>query len=190
MQQIPLSMVGADVWPAGTVLDFAGSTAPTGWLLCYGQAVSRTTYAALFAAIGVVYGAGDGSTTFALPDLRGRVAAGKDDMGGSAAGRLTSNGLGVGGTGLGNAGGGDTQTLSISHLPAHGHPFQLSVNTASPASSTTTGGFMLNTNTSSSRTAYAGNAGNTAGEQIGGTGGNAAHSITQPTMVLNKIIKT
>lgn len=79
-----------DLWAGmtGTVLPFAGSAAPIGWLLCYGQAVSRTTYANLFAAIGTAYGAGDGSTTFNVPDLRGRVAAGKDDMGGTAASRL------------------------------------------------------------------------------------------------------
>lgn len=71
--------------PAGAYLPFAGSTAPTGWLLCAGQAVSRTTYAALFAVVGTTYGIGDGSTTFNLPDLRGRVIAGKDDMNGTAA---------------------------------------------------------------------------------------------------------
>ena len=69
--------------PTGVVLPFAGAAAPVGWLLCYGQTVSRATYAALFAAIGTTYGAGDGSTTFALPDLRGRIAGGKDDMGGT-----------------------------------------------------------------------------------------------------------
>lgn len=73
----------------GTVLPFAGSAAPDGWILCYGQAVSRTAYANLFAVIGTTFGTGDGSTTFNLPDLRGRIAAGKDNMGGSAAGRLT-----------------------------------------------------------------------------------------------------
>lgn len=62
--------------PAGAVIFFAGAAAPTGWLLCNGQAVSRTTYAALFAAIGVVYGVGNGSTTFNVPDLRGRVPVG------------------------------------------------------------------------------------------------------------------
>lgn len=79
-----------DLWAGmtGTVLPFAGSAAPTDWLLCYGQAVSRATYANLFAVIGTTYGAGDGSTTFNVPDLRGRVAAGKDNMGGTAANRL------------------------------------------------------------------------------------------------------
>lgn len=70
--------------PSGVVLPFAGSTAPSGWLLCFGQAVSRTTYASLFAAIGTAFGVGDGSTTFNLPDMRGRVPGGKDDMGAHA----------------------------------------------------------------------------------------------------------
>jgi len=77
--------------PSGMLAPFAGTSAPSGWFLCYGQAVSRTTYAALFTAIGTVYGIGDGSTTFNLPDLRGRTIAGQDDMGGSAASRLTGD---------------------------------------------------------------------------------------------------
>lgn len=63
--------------PAGTVNLTARSTAAPGYLLCDGAAVSRTTYAGLFSAIGTVYGAGDGSTTFNLPDLQGRVPVGK-----------------------------------------------------------------------------------------------------------------
>lgn len=66
------------VLPTGSVIPFAGKTAPTGWLLCQGQAVSRTTYAQLFSVIGTTFGSGDGSTTFNLPDLRGRVAVGVD----------------------------------------------------------------------------------------------------------------
>ena len=64
--------------PTGAVMPFAGANAPTGWLLCDGSAVPRTTYAALFAVIGTTYGSGDGASTFNLPDLRGRVAAGVD----------------------------------------------------------------------------------------------------------------
>lgn len=75
--------------PAGAMFPFAGTAAPTGYLLCDGSAVSRSTYAALFTAIGTVWGAGDGTTTFNLPDMRGRVAAGRDDMGGTNAQRLT-----------------------------------------------------------------------------------------------------
>lgn len=62
--------------PPGAVIPYAGSSAPDGWLLCDGRTVSRTTYAALFAVIGATYGAGDGNTNFALPNLQGRVAAG------------------------------------------------------------------------------------------------------------------
>ena len=96
---------GAISAPAGTVNTFAGSTAPAGWLLAYGQAVSRTTYADLYAIIGNTYGAGDGSTTFNIPDMRGRVVAGEDDMGGTAASRLTSAVSGVNGATLGATGG-------------------------------------------------------------------------------------
>lgn len=63
--------------PAGSILMFGGTTAPTGWLLCNGSAVSRTTYATLFTAIGTNYGVGDGSSTFNLPDLQGRMPVGK-----------------------------------------------------------------------------------------------------------------
>lgn len=80
-----------DFLAPGIVQQYAGSSAPVGWLLCYGQAVSRATYAGLFQVIGTAFGAGDGSTTFNLPDLRGRVVAGADNMGGTAAGRLNIN---------------------------------------------------------------------------------------------------
>lgn len=83
-----LAAIRALATPPGAYMPYAGATAPTGWLLCAGQAVSRTTYAALFAAIGTTHGAGDGSATFNLPDLRGRVPAGKDNMEGTAANRL------------------------------------------------------------------------------------------------------
>lgn len=74
--------------PVGIVMDFAGDAAPDGWLFCFGQAVERTTYEDLFNLIGVTYGTGDGVNTFNIPDCRGRVIAGKDDMGGTAATRL------------------------------------------------------------------------------------------------------
>lgn len=101
----------------GTVKNFAGSTAPNGWLLAYGQAVSRTTYAALFAAIGTTYGTGDGSTTFNLPDVRGRTEFGKDDMGGSAANRITNAVAGFHGETLGATGGAQSVVLIQANLP-------------------------------------------------------------------------
>ena len=73
--------------PTGSVYTFAGATVPTGWLKCNGALLSRTTYAALFAVIGTTYGAGDGSTTFALPDLRGEFVRGFDDARGVDSGR-------------------------------------------------------------------------------------------------------
>src|SRR5258707_6849253 len=89
----------------GAVVGYAGSSAPSGWLFCFGQNVGRTTYATLFAVIGTTYGAGDGSTTFGVPDLRGRVPFGKDDMGGVAASRLTYSATGgIVRSGLGDTG--------------------------------------------------------------------------------------
>jgi hypothetical protein len=93
--------------PTAMVIPWAGvaTTAPTGWLMCDGSAVSRTTFVTLFAAVNTAYGAGDGSTTFNVPDLRGRVPAGVDNMGGSAASRLTSTSMSPNGTTLGATGG-------------------------------------------------------------------------------------
>lgn len=75
----------------GLVLPYAGTASPDtdAWLLCDGAAVSRTTYADLFAVIGTTFGTGDGSTTFNLPDLRGRMPLGLDNMGGTSADRAT-----------------------------------------------------------------------------------------------------
>ncbi|MDI6872580.1 MAG: phage tail protein, partial [Bacillota bacterium] len=69
---------GANKVPPGVVVPYGGSTPPSGWLECDGAAVSRTAYAALFAAIGTIWGAGDGSTTFNLPDLRAEFIRGWD----------------------------------------------------------------------------------------------------------------
>lgn len=73
-----LGTISTQAAPAGAVHAFAGASAPTGWLLCNGAAVSRTVYAALFAAIASAHGSGDGSTTFNLPDYRGRMIRGVD----------------------------------------------------------------------------------------------------------------
>lgn len=82
--------------PIGSVMAYAAATAPTDWLLCDGSAVSRTTYSSLFALINTTYGVGDGSTTFNLPNMKGRVVVGRDsadtdfDTLGEAAGSKTS----------------------------------------------------------------------------------------------------
>lgn len=103
--------------PTGSVTPYAGSSAPSGWLLCDGSAVSRTTYADLYALIGTTYGSGDGSTTFNLPDLRGRVPLGKDDMGGVAANRVTAAEADT----LGGASGEENHTLAVAEMPYHRH---------------------------------------------------------------------
>lgn len=82
-----LDALGAVLTPPGAVQAFARNTPPTGWLRANGAAVSRTTYAALFAAIGTAFGVGDGSTTFNLPDMRGEFIRGLDDGRGVDAGR-------------------------------------------------------------------------------------------------------
>ena len=104
--------------PLGGMLEFTGTTAPNGsFVLPFGQAISRTTYAAYFAMVGTTFGPGDGSTTFNVIDKRGRVSAGKDDMGGSAASRITSAGSSIDGTTLGANGGAQTVTLAQANLP-------------------------------------------------------------------------
>ena len=100
--------------PPGAMMAYAGSAAPEGWLFCDGSAMSRTAYAALFAAIGTSYGAGDGSTTFNLPDLRDRLPIGARQ---SEAGVPKTNVTGT----LTQKGGQATHTLITAELPAHTH---------------------------------------------------------------------
>ncbi len=81
---IPTASGATAALPTGTVAAYAGSSPPTGWLLCDGSAVSRSVYSTLFSVISTTYGAGDGSSTFNLPDLRGRMPAGRAASGGHA----------------------------------------------------------------------------------------------------------
>lgn len=104
--------------PVGAIMDWAGAAAPSGWQLCAGQVLSQATYAQLFAAIGTTYNTGgEGAGNFRLPDCRGRFTAGLDNMGGSAANRITTAGSGVDGATLGAAGGVQNQTISLAQLP-------------------------------------------------------------------------
>lgn len=235
----------------GVTVPFAGTTAPSGWLLCFGQNVSRTTYAALMAVIrrsatitvtiaspavvtwtahglnvgdpvvfrttgalptgitaGTVYfviaagltadafqfsatvggaavntsgsqsgvhtgvsapyGDGDGSTTFGIPDLRGRVVAGQDDMGGTSANRLTGVTGSVDGDVLGGVGGLETHTLTTAQMPAHTHNVGRSDILAAAGAAL---GIIGAVNTPSSS-----------------TGGDGAHNNVQPTIILNYMI--
>lgn len=191
--------------PVGAIISYAGAAAPATWILCFGQAVLRATYTALFAAIGTQYGSGDGSTTFNLPDLRGRLIAGNDGMGGSAAGRLTATYFGTSAIVLGAVGGNESSGLSATNLPGHTHN-----------GSGTTGA--MNANASHQHSlpasviqytgASAGGGGTLAGTATisatnftntdhghfysfttdGGAVGGANHINVQPTLILNKII--
>ena len=99
--------------PAGAIVGYGGDVIPTNWLLCDGSVVSRTTYASLFSAIGTTYGVGDGSTTFGLPDLKGRVPVGRDS------GQTEFDTMG-------ETGGAKTHTLSTTEMPSHKHNVQRS----------------------------------------------------------------
>lgn len=166
--------------PVGAVIEWTKDSLPAGgWAWCNGVALSRTTCQGLFSEIGTTYGAGDGSTTFNPPDRRGRVAAGKDDMGGaSAANRLTSGGSGITGTTLGASGGAQTHTLTTAEMPAHTH------------AQTT----WLNNSGSASYFAFGGSDGNNPGPSgmppTGSTGGGGPHNNMQPTLISNFIVKT
>lgn len=187
----------AQAMPIGALIDFCGSTAPSGWALCYGQAISRVTFATLFTLIGTTYGVGDGSTTFNLPDLRGRTVAGKDDMGGAAAGRLTAPYFGTAATALGASGGGENWILSIPQLPVVTPTGVISVagNTSVPtvfasntyaasvtASPTSVQGFSFGTTDAGLTVTAAAFGGNP-------FGGGQPHRTIQPTILLNKIIR-
>lgn len=104
--------------PVGGIIPYFGTAAPNSrWLLCTGQAVSRTTYSALFAVIGTTAGAGDGLSTFNVPDMRGRVPVGLDNMGGASANIIVDGQADV----LGGMLGAEAITLSATQIPAHSH---------------------------------------------------------------------
>lgn len=155
----------------GEVRDFAGIAAavPTTWYLCYGQAVSRTTYAALFAVLGTTWGAGNGTTTFNLPDFRGRAAFGKDDMGGTPANRVTAGVSGVAGATLGGVGGdqhAQTDTLTAEST---------AISTATPHTHT----FLIHDSTGASLAGYQGN-----------TSNNSTHTTDATTVLVETDVTT
>lgn len=152
----------ADTFPSGFLADFAGGTVPSGWLLCDGSAVSRVTYASLFAAISTRWGSGDGSTTFNLPNLARRTKVGS---GGAGSGTLSNT--------VGSTGGSETHTLTTPEIPAHTHSY--TTNNAVVAINV---GATTNVLTQP-----------TSGATTGSTGGGGAHNNMQPSAVVLMIIK-
>jgi microcystin-dependent protein len=181
--------------PSGTVVDFAGAFAPNGWYLCDGSLKDRVADADLFAAIGETYGAGDGSTTFAVPDLRGRVTAMLD----GGTGRLNGaepGGMGTQADALGGIGGEQSHVMTADEMTYHGH----SIYDAGHAHGPPYSNAFLNANTGdgywtnitggptaiyySNQTQY-----NPTGISINPNGGSAPMNNVQPTMAMNKLIK-
>ena len=194
---------GTFAMPAGMIFPYAGSSIPTGgYLFCAGQAVSRSTYADLFTAIGTTYGTGDGSSTFNLPDLRGRVIAGQDDMEGSSANRLTNQTGGLDGDTLGATGGSETHVLTEAQLASHTHSVNsVTIGTLAPnttGQNTPNSGGILgqaldinNGNLSTSTSSFINGIGtNSHTASLANTGSGSAHNNVQPTIVLNYVIKT
>jgi microcystin-dependent protein len=186
------------VVPLGGMLDYTGSTAPnSAFVLPYGQAISRTTYSAYFTLVSTTYGVGDGSTTFNVPDLRGRVVAGKDDMGGSSANRLTDADDGLNGDTLGDPGGGETQTLAQTNLPnvnftvASGQTVSGTVTITSRGAGTSGSGLtslgLSGSNQETVTGTFSGTVTNTGTAASGGSG--TAFGVIQPTIILNKILR-
>jgi microcystin-dependent protein len=182
--------------PVGAVAPFAGpGAAPAGWLLCAGQAVSRTTYAALWTALGTTsspYGLGDGSTTFNLPDLRGRAVFGSDAMGGIAASRLGGAGAATGGIGSGSIGGAGGEQAHIL-LAGEGPNMPVSVSGGTVSGTYDFDGIGSGGG-NPTISAVNGNANPQTflhmGASSGSTsGGGSKHNSTPPGLVLNYIIK-
>ena len=153
----------------GTLIDFAGMSAPTGYLICDGSAVSRSTYSDLFTAIGTDWGSGNGSSTFNVPDLRRRVTAG--------AGGTMIDGPG---TSVGNTGGEEQHDLSAAEMPDHTHVMSVTGHSDN--------NHQLQTNTRFATEERPGFG--TGTRATGSTGGGDPHNNMQPTAIVNKIIKT
>lgn len=154
--------VSGDTLPIGAIMPFGSDTIPENWLLCNGQAVSRTDYQELFNTIGTNFGSGDGFTTFNLPDLRKRVPVGKDE---------NDEDFDT----LGNTGGEKEHTLTIEEMPSHNHQssnyFEGSAGTSGVWAVRSLADLTGYKDTSSQ------------------VGGNQPHNILQPYIVQNYIIK-
>jgi microcystin-dependent protein len=176
--------------PLGGLLPYIGSSAPnSAFALPFGQAISRTTYATLFSLVGTTFGSGDGSTTFNMPDLRGRSVFGLDNMGGSAASRITVAGGNFDGTAIGGTGGAQNHTLTTAEMPVHSH------SVTDPGHSHTVTGQnaavrndLANIGVSAFTGAITSSTSST-GITINNAGSGGAHAIMNPAMTLLYILR-
>lgn len=175
--------------PPGTIMDYAGASAPGGWLLCFGQTLNAVTdpeYQSLFNAIGNTFGGTD-NTDFVVPDLRGRVIAGKDNMGGSSANRLTDQPGGVDGDVLGDTGGNEIHTHDVpSPVGYTSGNARMMAGSAFSSFASAVGGAAANSSIASV-SQYSGTNATQNLERWLIT--SIPNSSIQPTIILNKIIK-
>ena len=150
--------------PLGVILPYAASIAPEGWVICDGTELSRDEYSDLFSLIDTTYGSGNGSTTFNIPNLSGRVPVGID-----IDGNTVSNGVE-----LGNFGGEQTHTLLIDEMPNHSHGYTAPINSG---------------NASGQNTIPVGTTSNLTYQETEPIGGDQPHNNMQPYLVTNYIIK-
>ena len=176
--------------PVGTVINYASSTAPSGWLVCNGQAVSRVTFSALFSLLGTSYGAGDGVNTFNLPNLSGRVILG------------SGQGFALTNRTLGQFGGTEAEVLFLAHMPvhahggvtggggAHGHFISSHTSATAVAGPPPDSRYLVVDGTGGSGAAGGVFATGDHLHGVAAEGGNVAHNNMPPFIVLTKLIKT
>ena len=151
----------------GRVLMFGGNFAPRGWAFCEGQLLAISSHSALFSILGTIYG-GDGRTTFALPDLRGRIAV------------QQGTGPGLSRVDLGERGGTNTNTMTIAHMPSHNHTVAIPTSTDTPEESS---GFLGNSAIFSEDGST-----NYPGVTVSMAGGTQPYNNMQPTIAVSYII--
>lgn len=155
------------ILPAGSIIPYAGNTAPDGYILCDGSAVSRSTYSKLFTAIGTSYGSGDGSSTFNVPNLKGKVPVGYNS------GETEFNSMG-------KTGGSKTVTLTTQQIPSHTHEL------------TTSSGYGFDASIKGNdggNTIVLAHLDGVTPESVANAGGGQSHENLQPYVTVNYIIK-